>query len=72
MLVEYAPTMASCFVIVHAESKPTTSLSIEVLWRDWQFEVIRIGTELEREVARLKTPLPAEMVNDPDDPPQTV
>jgi hypothetical protein len=40
--------------------------------KEWQFEVFRIGQELEREVARLKTTLPAEMVNDPDDSPQTV
>ena len=43
-----------------------------MLRKEWQFEVIRIGTELEREVGRLKTTLPAEVVNDREDPPQTL
>jgi hypothetical protein len=55
MLVEYRADDGALFRPCPRGSKPTTSMSIEVLWRERQFEVIRIGTELEREVARLKT-----------------
>jgi hypothetical protein len=34
--------------------------------------IIRIGTELERDVARLEATLPAEMTSDPEEPRQTL
>lgn len=67
----HALTLFHIFVMVLDVFSEFLALEHKIVRKEWQFEVIRIGTELEREVARLKTTLPVGMVNDPEAPPQT-
>jgi hypothetical protein len=68
----HALTLFHIFVMVLDVFSEFLALEHKIVPKEWQFEVNRIGTELEREVARLKTTLPAEMLNDPEDSPETL
>jgi len=68
----HALTLFHVFVMVLDVFSEFVALEHRIVPKEWQFEIIRIGTELEREVARLKATLPTELASDPEDPRQTL
>ena len=60
----HALTLFHVFVMVLDVFSEFLALEHKIVPADWQFEMIRIGVELEREVKRLKATLPPDMVGD--------
>jgi hypothetical protein len=62
----HALTLFHIFVMVLDVFSEFLALEHRIVQKEWQFEIVRIGTELEREVKALRPTLPPDMVTDPN------